>query len=224
MEPRPDQIAVLCPNLKRRLSGVTATVVRLVPVQNRRFGVWATGFGLPREVPQVPLRRAATLPGGPRVWHARRNTEMALGLILRHVLRRDLRLLFTSAAQRRHTRFTRWLISRMDAVVATSPQAAGYLDVAAEVITHGVDTAAFRPAEDRAALRASLGLAEGTWAGAFGRLRPQKGTDLLVEAMLRLMPDRPELRCLLVGRADDPRFLAEVRSRISGAGLADRFH
>lgn len=223
VEPDPDQIAVLCPNLKRRLSGVTATVVRLVPIQHRHFGVWATGFGLPGDVPQVSLIRAAILPRGPRVWHARRNTEMVLGLILRHVLRRELRLLFTSAAQRRHTGFTRWLISRMDAVVATSPQAASYLDVTAEVIMHGVDTDAFRPAKDRAGLRAALGLPPGTWVGAFGRLRAQKGTDLLVEAMLRLMPDRPDLRCLLVGRADDAQFLAQIRRRVSGAGMDDRF-
>ena len=223
VKPPPEQIAVLCPNLKRRLSGVTATVVRLVPIQNRSFGVWATGFGLPEEVPQVPVFRAATLSGGPRVWHARRNSEMVLGLILRHVLRRNLRLLFTSAAQRRHTALTRWLISRMDAVVATSPQAASYLEVTAEVITHGVDTRVFRPAKDRAALRASLGLASGTWVGAFGRLRPQKGTDLLVDAMLRLMPDHPDLHCMLVGSADDPRFLAEMRARVTGAGMTGRF-
>ena len=223
VDPSSDQIAVICPNLKRRLSGVTATVVRLVPIQNKRFGVWATGPGLPPEVPQIPLRRAMTLSGGPRVWHARRNTEMVLGLGLKHILRRDLRLLFTSAAQRRHTRVTRWLISQMDAVVATSPQAASYLEVSAEVITHGVDTSTFRPAEDRDTLRRQLNLSPGTWVGSFGRLRPQKGTDLLVRAMLHLMPDRPDLRCLLVGRADDPRFLQRMQRLVAGAGLTGRF-
>lgn len=223
MKPSPDQVVVLAPNLKRRLSGVTATVVRLVPIQNRTMGVWATGPGLPPEVPQIPLRRAATLSGGPRVWHARRNTEMVMGLFLRRVLRRDLRLLFTSAAQRRHTAFTRWLISQMDAVVATSPQAAGYLDVPAQVVAHGVDTDTFRPSEDRDALRRDLGLAPGTWVGSFGRLRPQKGTDLLVGAMLRLMPARPDLHCLLVGRADDREFLGEMRRLIAEAEMSDRF-
>ncbi|MBM9593231.1 glycosyltransferase family 4 protein [Roseitranquillus sediminis] len=222
MEPRPEQIDVLAPNLKRRLSGVTATVVRLIPVQNKRLGVWATGPGLPPGVPHVPLVRAATLPGGPRVWHARRNTEMVLGLILRNVLRRDLRLLFTSAAQRRHTRFTRWLIERMDAVVATSPQAAAYLERPAEVVMHGVDTEAFRPAPDKASLRNELELEPGTWVGCFGRVRHQKGTDVLVEAMLRLMPDRPDLRCLIVGRPDDTAFREELQRKVAAAGLAGR--
>ena len=47
----------------------------------------ATGPGLPSGLPHIPLTRAATLPRDRwRVWHARRNTEMALGLILRRVL------------------------------------------------------------------------------------------------------------------------------------------
>ena len=103
-DPSADQIEVVAPNLKRRLSGVTATVVRLIPVQARMIGITTTGPGLPPELPHIPLTRAAKLPRDRwRVWHARRNTEMALGLILRRVLRRRYRLLFTSAAQRRHT-------------------------------------------------------------------------------------------------------------------------
>ena len=86
----PNPIEVVAPNLKRRLSGVTATVVRLIPVQARMIGIVATGPGLPADLPYIPLTRAATLPRDRwRVWHARRNTEMALGLILRRLLRRQ---------------------------------------------------------------------------------------------------------------------------------------
>src|SRR5690606_24441455 len=113
-------IEVIAPNLKRRLSGVTATVVRLVPLQARRIGIAATGPGLPPHVPHVPLWRLFLMPRDRlRVWHARRNTEMALGLVLRGVFRRRLALLFTSASQRRHTGYTRRLIARMDGLVAT---------------------------------------------------------------------------------------------------------
>ena len=130
MPPTQTDPVIVAPNLKRRLSGVTATVVRLIPVQARMIDIRATGPGLPADVPHIPLWRAATLPRDRwRVWHARRNTEMALGLILRRVLRRKYRLLFTSAAQRRHTGFTRWLIRQQDALIATSPQAAGYLEL-----------------------------------------------------------------------------------------------
>ena len=217
---------IVAPNLKRRLSGVTATVVRLIPVQARMIDIRATGPGLPADVPHIPLMRAATLPRDRwRVWHARRNTEMALGLILRRLLRRRYRLLFTSAAQRRHTGFTRWLIRQQDALIATSPQAASYLERPATVILHGVDTDVFHPAPDRAALRARLGLdPDAVLIGCFGRIRAQKGVDLLVQAGLELLPSRPRVQIIFTGRItpDNRAFADDLQARITAAGLDGR--
>ncbi|QXI62468.1 GDP-mannose-dependent alpha-(1-6)-phosphatidylinositol monomannoside mannosyltransferase [Paracoccus marcusii] len=217
---------IVAPNLKRRLSGVTATVVRLIPVQARMIDIRATGPGLPADVPHIPLMRAATLPRDRwRVWHARRNTEMALGLILRRLLRRRYRLLFTSAAQRRHTGFTRWLIRQQDALIATSPQAASYLERPATVILHGVDTDVFHPAPDRAALRARLGLdPDAVLIGCFGRIRAQKGVDLLVQAGLELLPSRPRVQIIFTGRItpDNRAFADDLQARIKAAGLDSR--
>ena len=217
---------IVAPNLKRRLSGVTATVVRLIPVQARMIDICATGPGLPADVPHIPLMRAATLPRDRwRVWHARRNTEMALGLILRRLLRRRYRLLFTSAAQRRHTGFTRWLIRQQDALIATSPQAASYLERPATVILHGVDTDVFHPAPDRAALRARLGMdPDAVLIGCFGRIRAQKGVDLLVQAGLELLPSRPRVQIIFTGRItpDNRAFADDLQARIKAAGLDGR--
>ena len=217
---------IVAPNLKRRLSGVTATVVRLIPVQARMIDIRATGPGLPADVPHIPLVRAATLPRDRwRVWHARRNTEMALGLILRRLLRRRYRLLFTSAAQRRHTGFTRWLIRQQDALIATSPQAASYLERPATVILHGVDTDVFHPAPDRAALRARLGMdPDAVLIGCFGRIRAQKGVDLLVQAGLELLPSRPRVQIIFTGRItpDNRAFADDLQARIKAAGLDGR--
>jgi len=223
---RPAEIEVVAPNLKRRLSGVTATVVRLLPVQARMIAIAATGPGLPPGLPHIPLLRAATLPRDRwRVWHARRNSEMLLGLAFRRLLGRRYRLLFTSAAQRRHTGLTRWLIRRQDGLVATSPQAASFLERPAEVILHGVDLDAFHPAPDRAAARRALGLdPEAVLVGCFGRIRAQKGVDLAVEAGLRLLPSRPRVQLVFTGRVtpDQEGFAAGQRARIEAAGLAGR--
>ncbi|MFD1883770.1 glycosyltransferase family 4 protein [Paracoccus pacificus] len=220
------QIEVVAPNLKRRLSGVTATVVRLIPVQARMIGIVTTGPGLPPALPHIPLARAATLPRDRwRVWHARRNTEMALGLILRRILRRRYRLLFTSAAQRHHTGFTRWLIRQQDALIATSDRAAGYLERPAKVIMHGVDTAVFKPAKDRNALRRQLDLPpDAVVIGCFGRIRAQKGVDLLVDAAIELLPQYPRAMVIFTGRiTPDQRAFAEgLQQKLAKAGLADR--
>ncbi|MCJ8140689.1 glycosyltransferase family 4 protein [Falsirhodobacter halotolerans] len=216
---------VVAPNLKRRLSGVTATIARLVPVQARDISIAATGPGLPAGVPHVPLIRAMTAPRDRwRVWHARRNTEMLTGLFLRHVLRRKYRLLFTSASQRRHSGYTKWLIGRMDGIVATSEKGAAYLDRGADVILHGIDTEVFTPPQDRPALRTRLGLPQGRLVGCYGRIRPSKGTDNFVAAMIDLLPRHPDVTALVMGRAvdKDRAFLDDLKARIAAAGLTDR--
>lgn len=215
---------MIAPNLKRRLSGVTATIARLVPLQAREIAIRATGPGLPARTPHIPLWRVALLPGRtPRIWHARRNTEMLAGLALRHLLRKRFQLLFTSASQRRHSRYTRWLIARMDRVIATSAKGAAYLDHPAEVVHHGIDTDAFRPA-DRAAARARLDLPDGRLVGCFGRIRSQKGTDLFVDAMLVILERHPEARGVILGRATAAHHAFEqgLRDRVARAGAVDR--
>ena len=225
---KPDQIEVVAPNLKRRLSGVTATVVRLIPVQARMIGIVTTGPGLPEDLPHITLPRAATLPRDRwRVWHARRNTEMALGLIFRRLLGRRYKLLFTSAAQRHHTGFTKWLIRQQDALIATSPKAASYLERPATVIMHGVDTQVFHPAADKRALRESLGLdPDAVLIGCFGRVRAQTGVDLLVSAALALFPAHPQAQLVFTGRitSDNQGFVDDLKAKLTAAGLTNRVH
>ena len=226
--PAPDirRIEVIAPNLKRRLSGVTATIARLVPVQATMIGIAATGPGLPAHLPHLALWRLVLLPRDRlRVWHARRNTEMALGLILRGLMRRRLALLFTSASQRRHSGYTRWLIGRMDGLVATSARGARYLEREAVVVLHGIDTKGFSPPADRAALRRRLGLPEGAVIlGCFGRIRAQKGTDTFVEAAMATLADRPGVTAIVMGRATAGHegFLAGLKERVAAAGMAGR--
>ena len=221
----PERIEVIAPNLNRRLSGVTATIARLLPVQAQSIGIVATGAGLPSHVPCIPLRSVIRMSGWPcRVWHARRNVEMLLGLVLRHVLGKRLKLVFTSASQRNHTRYTRLLISGMDAVVATSRRSASYLRRTARVIPHGIDTGMFHPLPDRRAHRRSLGLSENVTIGCYGRIRHQKGTDVFVDAMLEVLPHHPGATALVMGRATERHgpFLQRLRGKVTRAGLGDR--
>lgn len=224
-------IEVVAPNFKKRLSGVTSTIVQLVPLQDKmRLGIAAFGPGLPDFVPRIRFWQVPGLLRRPakrrcRVWHARRNVEMVGGLILRHVFRAPLKLLFTSASQRHHKPFTKWLIRRMDAVIATSRKTATYLQVPNTVIMHGIDTERFCPAADMADAKRAHGLdPKVKIAGCFGRIRHQKGTDLFVEAMIRLLPDRPDWIAVIAGRttAEHSRFETQLRDKIAAAGLSDR--
>lgn len=221
-------IDVIAPNLSRRLSGVTATIVRLLPAQQQSINIIGFGMGLPDSIPRLTWRALLRLPRDRwRVWHARRNIEMLLGIVLRHVFRRRLRLLFTSASQRRHTRWTRFLISRMDAVVATSRRSADYLARPARVILHGIDTAAFCPPPDsasRRALRHALSLPDAFLVGCYGRIRHQKGADVFVDAILPLLSRHPRLTAVVMGRATEAHqpYLRDLRRAVARAGAEER--
>lgn len=222
-------VEVVAPNFKRRLSGVTSTIVQLVPLQAKSIPIAAFGPGLPDHLPKIGwpqlfglLRRPRERPF--RVWHARRNVEMLGGLILRDIMRAPLKLVFTSAAQRNHKPFTKWLIRRMDAVIATSGRSGSFLDVPHRVIMHGVDTERFHPARAEGDRFPAANLPGKYAVGCFGRVRPQKGTDLFVEAMIALLPDYPDWCAVITGRvtAEHRAFADQLKRRIAEAGLAER--
>jgi mannosyltransferase len=225
-----DEIEVIAPHFKRRLSGVTSTVIQLVPRQVEAGVKIATlGPGLPDHLPRIRFRdllkcwkRPAS--GRPRIWHARRNNEMLAGVLLRDLLRMPMRLVFTSAAQRRHTRFTKWLISRMDHVVATSARSGSFLDVPHSVVMHGIDTALFHPAETDADEFAAARLPGKFAIGCSGRIRHQKGTDLFIEAMIALLPHYPQWTAVIAGRvtSEHQAFAEDLNKRIASAGLTGR--
>ena len=222
-------IDVVAPNFKRRLSGVTSTIVQLVPRQAERIGIAALGPGLPADLPKIAWWQASGLLRRPRrhrfrIWHARRNVEMLAGIALRSLLRAPLRVVFTSAAQRRHKRFTRFLIARVDAVITTSGRSGSFLAVPHTVVMHGVDCERFHPPVAPGDRFESTGLPGRFAVGCFGRIRYQKGTDLFVDAMIRLLPDCPDWTALIVGRAtrEHRPYNQRLHERVTRAGLEGR--
>ncbi|MGO4437851.1 glycosyltransferase family 4 protein [Rhizobium sp. RAF56] len=224
------EIEIIAPNFKRRLSGVTSTIVQLIPKQiELGCRIVTLGPGLPAHLPKLDLSR---LPGlwlrprrhAVRVWHARRNNEMLAGLVLKSLLRMPLKLVFTSAAQRRHSRYTRWLIRRMDAVIATSDRSGSFLKVPHTVIQHGVDLKLFHPPETADDRMAATDLPGKYLIGCFGRVRHQKGTDLFVKAMIELLPRHPDWTAVVCGRvtAEHKGFGEELTKSVADAGLSDR--
>ncbi len=223
-------LAVVAPNLHYRYSGVTASIVAIVPEQAKTLAIASTGPHLPPHVPRIPFRqilmRGWSRPPGrkKRIWHARRNDEMLIGTVLRYVLRQPWLLVFSSVAQRKRTGLTRWLMRRMDAIVSPSEYSAAFCEGPVEVVHHGVDTVKFAPAPDRAAAWAETGLPGKYGVGVFGRVRHQKGTDLFIEAMVRLLPRYPDWTVVVTGlmAPEERGFVSELKARIAEAGLENR--
>src|SRR6516162_8842324 len=184
-----ENLQLVVPNLHRRYSGVTATNRMVAPKLAKLFRAAWFGSDAPDGIARMSVADLLRLwrRHSPLIWHARRNNEMMVGVLLR-LLGWPLKLVFTSAAQRYHTWITRWLIGQMDAVIATSDISASYLKRQASVVIHGVDTGTYAPPSDRAAAFAESGLPGRYAIGCFGRVRAQKGSDVFVDAMCRLLP------------------------------------
>ncbi len=226
-----DGVELIVTNLHRNFTGVSSTAAAVVRKQAEQYRMRLVGRALPGCPEPVSVTQAiglSRLPSKDRpfsIWHVRRNNEMRAALFARDVLQCPIKIVFTSAAQRRHSAFPRWLISRMDMVIATTRAAAGYVPNARAIIHHGVDTEQFHPAEDRSQSWLQTGMPGKLGIGTIGRIRPEKGTDLFVEAMIAVLPRYPEATAVIIGRAkrEHRSFEAALRTRIEAAGLADRF-
>jgi len=225
-----EDLNLVVTDLHRRITGVGATVRTLIPYIASEEPLALVSPHPHAAVKSIGLWQAfkmcAKLPRGKpfRIWHVRRNNEMLWGLIFKHLFRCRLKLVMTSCALRRHSWFPRKLLAAMDAIIATSDDAAGFVDNVVATIPHGVDCDRFRPCADKTRAMKEF-MIPGTYGiGICGRVRPEKGTDLFVDAMIQLLPRFPDFTACIAGRAslEFESFQRGLKKKIAAAGLEDR--
>jgi len=217
-------------NMHRNFTGVSATAAAVTHQQLARYDVHLVGRALPGCPEPVSFKQALRLSRKPppglkfHIWHVRRNPEMWAGIFARDILRLPVKLVFTSAAQRRHSLVPRFLISRMDAVIATTPEAAAFVPESRAVVPHGVDIDRFQPAMPRSDAWARTGYPGTAGIAAIGRIREEKGTDRFVAAMISALPHLPGYTALVLGKAapEHAQFLAKLQAQVAAAGLSER--
>src|SRR5208337_4508829 len=102
-----DELEVIIPNLSARYSGGTAVNRTIAPLIAGRCNAAWLGVDRPEGVKGLSfgdllaLRFRAPKNHAFRIFHARRNVEMLAGLVLK-ALGLRIKLIFNSAAQRRH--------------------------------------------------------------------------------------------------------------------------
>ena len=217
-------------NLKQRYTGVSATINALVPLQATQWRLGFCGTPMSNGIDGMSLHDAIALSRQPpagrafRIWHVRRDPEMMVAIFARDVLRLPIKLVFTSAAQHLHGRFPRWLISKMDAVISTTPLAASFVPNTTAVVPHGIDLSRFSPPPDKLKAWADSGLSGQYGIGVFGRVRPDKGTDVFVQAMIKVLPQLPGATAMIAGLAQPQHqaYQQDLQRQIDAAGLHDR--
>ena len=220
-------------NSNSRFSGVTSTMLQVLSIQKNLLKVAVLGkHHLPDDIPVVSFRQLITLCRNPlpdgrfRVFHARRNDEVIQALILKKLFGAKIKIAFTSTAQRNHSWITRYLIRQCDGIITTSTMANAYIEGGADIIIpHGINLADYYPANDRASLWKELGFPGKYGIGIFGRVRHQKGVDLLVHAAIPLLKKHPDFTVVICGETtpDQKKFQEGLQKEIHLAGLSERF-
>jgi mannosyltransferase len=92
------------------------------------------------------------------------------------------------------------------------------------VVPHGIDLSRFSPPPDKRTAWKQSGLPGEYGIGVFGRVRPDKGSDVFVDAMIEALPQLPGATAVIAGLAQ-PKHQAyqdALKAKIAAAGLSER--
>lgn len=226
------EVELIIGNSNSNFSGVTSTMLQVMSYQKNMINLRIMG---PHFLPDPSLAisfwetakmcRSPLKNGKWRVFHARRVDEMIQGILLKYLFRAKIKLVFSSAAQRKRSASTVWLTRKMDAVIAVSKRSAGFLCDPPDLVNpHGVQVSDYLPAKDKPQAWAELGYGGKYGIGILGRVRKQKGVHLLVEACLELFDKYPDYHCVVVGAisSSNKEFVEQLKSKAAKAKLSDR--
>ena len=227
------KIELLIGNSSRKFSGGTSIMLQLLDYQEKLKPLVVIGkHYVPEHIRSISffnflkVASTETTNGKPRIFYARRNDEMIQALIAKWFFGAKLKIIFSSSAQRSHTKFTKWLIQTMDALVSTSNRAASYLTSRKvdQVIPHGIDVNRFKIPEDKDSIWKSLGYPGEFGIGIFGRVRHSKGIDILVDAGIKVLPNYPQATIIICGECmpKDHRYKQKMMDKIKAAKLEER--
>ncbi len=236
--PIKEEIELIIGNSKRDFSGVTSTMLQVVSYQKDMIPLRIMGKhnltdpSLAISFWQVvKMCRQPLANGKYRIFHARRVDEMIQAVILKYLFRAKIKLAFSSAAQRKRSKFTYWLTRRMDAVIAMCKASASYLEnPPSSIIYHGVNTTVYTAIEDKQQAWQALDLLDSTQPkgqhgiAILGRVRKQKGVHLFVQSCIALLEDNPDYTAVVIGSiaSKHEKFTQDLRDKVAQAGLSER--
>jgi glycosyltransferase involved in cell wall biosynthesis len=227
-----DEIELIIGNSNSNFSGVTSTMLQVLSHQKKLLNLRVMGkHFVPDQSLVISFWQTALLCRQPlkngkwRVFHARRVDEMIQAVILKFVFRAKIKIVFSSAAQRKRSGFTLWLTRRMNAVIAISNSSAKYLVDPPDMLNpHGIQTNDYVPAVNKEAAWQALGFPGKYGIAILGRVRKQKGVHLFVESSIALLHKYPDYTAVVVGAisSGNQDFVDDLKQKAADAGLSKR--
>ena len=233
------EIELIIGNSNSNFSGVTSTMLQVLPYQEKLMQLKVMGNKHHLSDPSqyisfwqaIFIARKPLSNGKTRIFHARRVDEMIQALLLKYLFGGKFKIVFSSAAQRKRSKFTLWLTRRMDAVVAMCKASASYLEKPpTTIIYHGINIDVFTPAKDKATTWQNIEFSgkpknvEKYGIAILGRVRKQKGVHLFVDACIEALQANPHYTAIIVGliAPSHKKFAAQLTKKIEQAGLSER--
>lgn len=232
------EIELIIGNSNSNFSGVTSTMLQLLSTQQKLIKLRVMGkHHLPDESLSISFWQVAKLCFKPlqdgrfRIFHARRVDEMIQALILKHVFRAKIKIVFSSAAQRHRSGSTLWLTDKMDALLAMCEASASFLHRKPDaIIYHGVKTDVYTAPDNKEAAWQALELIPKSinkgkhGIAILGRVREQKGVHLFVRSCIELLDKYPDYTAVVVGAisSSNESLVKELQVEIDNAGLTER--
>lgn len=205
-------------NLKKRSSGVSTTILALQPIlEDLRADIFYFGSGVKNVKRQLTflelVRQCFIRTKDSLVLHARRDHEIIFSLILRAISLRPIKIVFTWAAQRPKGWFTNMISRQVDCMIATSVGASKFTPLRANIIQHGVNISAQPVQKDLTIPKIAI----------IGRVRPEKGTDVFVKALLENL--HHDFHAYIIGEVlnEHKPFSNELKSLIQSRSACSKF-
>lgn len=164
------------------------------------------------------------------IYHGHDYKSNLLGLVLSRFW--PVRLVTTAHGWVKHTsrtplyyRIDRWCLPRYEKVICVSPdlvetcRSAGVPENRCLLLENGIDLAAYRRTQSVIEAKSALGFDPlRPLIGAVGRLSPEKGFDILVDAIAQMRAAGSPVQLVIVGEGDDrPRLQAKIAAHRLGA-------
>nr|WP_245323094.1 glycosyltransferase family 4 protein [Francisella sp. LA112445] len=211
-------IKVIAPSLGRRFSGINASMLAVIPEQEKLINIVGLGFNLDsKTIAKITFKQFlfGCWRGEWRIWHARRNIEMLVGIILKYVFRYKLILVFTTAGARKRSKIQKFYCNKMDAIIPVSMIAASRFEQNLQIVPHGINPQNFYPSTKPQNSRKI---------GFFGRIKKTKGIEEFVDAMIDVLPNNPGWKANIYGETTSKNYDLEkkLKDKIKVAGLENR--
>ena len=231
-KPLPD---IIITNIHKKYSGVTSTIINLYPEQQKTMNIGLLGNSININEHNVALidliYYGYQLPQGKkfRLFHVRRNNELFWAILFRDLFKLPIKIIFTSVKITKFSFIPTLLIKYVDYIIVTLDKCITNLPCPEKVIDispHGINLSYFKPCTTNSINTCDFyNLKNKFVISTFGRVRKQKGTDIFVKSLIKIMHKYPNVIGLIVGETDLKNifFKNTLTDLIHKNGLTNRF-